>query len=174
MARHVFFSFHYQRDIWRVNQIRNSWVTQGNTTAGFWDDASWESVKKKGDQAIKSWINRQMKGTSVTVVLIGAEISTRKYVKYEIQKSYEENKGILGIRIHNLKNRSGYTDHRGENPLDVLVVNSIPLFQIQNGYDNIYKTYNWILDNGYRNIGNWIEEATRSVGRLSSNPSLNY
>lgn len=39
MARHTFFSFHYKRDIWRVNQIRNSWVTQGNTTADFWDDA---------------------------------------------------------------------------------------------------------------------------------------
>ena len=73
MARHVFFSFHHQRDIWRVNQVRNSWITQGNTVAGFWDDASWESVKKQGDQAIKAWINRQMKGTSVTVVLIGAE-----------------------------------------------------------------------------------------------------
>ena len=46
MSRHVFFSFHYQRDIWRVSQVRNSWVTQKNTTAGFVDDASWESVKK--------------------------------------------------------------------------------------------------------------------------------
>ena len=107
MARHTFFSFHYQRDIWRVNQVRNSWVTQGNTTAGFWDDASWESVKKQGDQAIKNWINRQMKGTSVTVVLIGLETSQRKYVQYEIRKSYIEGKRILGIRIHNIKTSTG-------------------------------------------------------------------
>ena len=175
MARHVFFSFHYQRDIWRVNQVRNSWLTQGNTTADFWDDASWEKVKKQGDQAIKSWINRQMKGTSVTVVLIGFETSNRKYVKYEIQKSYEENKGILGIRIHNLKNQYGYTDYQGANPLDILAVNGTPLSQIQSGYDNLYKTYDWDLDNGYHNIGNWIEEAhTRSLRRLCSNSSLNY
>ena len=166
MARHVFFSFHYQRDIWRVSQIRNSWVTQRNTTAGFWDDASWESVKRQGNQAIKNWINREMKGTSVTVILIGTETSTRKYVKYEIQRSYEENKGILGIRIHNMKNQYGHTDYQGENPLDILAVNNngrnTPLSQIRNGYDNIYKTYDWVLDNGYRNIGNWIEGATRT------------
>ena len=178
MGRHVFFSFHYQRDIWRVNQVRNSWVTQENTTASFWDDASWESVKRQGDQAIKNWINRQMKGTSVTVVLIGAETSTRKYVKYETQRSYQEGKGILGIRIHKLENQYGYTDHQGQNPLDILTVNNngrnTPLSHLHNGYDHIYKTYDWILNNGYHNIGNWIEEAARNAGRLNYNPSLNY
>ena len=168
MGRHVFFSFHYQRDIWRVSQVRNSWVTQENKAKGrFWDDASWESVKKQGDQAIKSWINRQMKGTSVTVVLIGAETSSRKYVQYEIQRSYEEGKGILGIYIHNMKNQAGGTDYQGQNPLAILEVNNVPLSQWTiNGYDKIYKTYDWILDNGYRNIGGWIEEAARNVGRL--------
>ena len=36
-----------------------------------------------------------MKGTSVTVVLIGKETSDRKYVQYEIQRSYQEGKGIF-------------------------------------------------------------------------------
>jgi hypothetical protein len=54
MARRVFFSFHYERDIWRASQIRNSWVTKPDREyAGFWDAASWEEVKKKGDEAIK-------------------------------------------------------------------------------------------------------------------------
>ena len=30
MARRVFFSFHYQRDIWRVNQIRKQIDTDGD------------------------------------------------------------------------------------------------------------------------------------------------
>ena len=178
MGRHVFFSFHHQRDIWRVSQVRNSWVIQGNTTAGFWDDASWESVKKQGDQAIKNWINRQMKGTSVTVVLIGSETSQRKYVLYELQRSYQEGKGILGIYIHNLKDQHGYTDRQGQNPLDILTVNNngrnTPLSHLYNGYDFIYKTYDWIPDKSYHNIGNWIEEAARNAGRLNYNPSLNY
>lgn len=168
MARHTFFSFHYQRDIWRVSQVRNSWVTQGNTTAGFWDGASWESVKKQGEQAIKNWINKQMKGTSVTVVLIGAETSQRKYVLYELQRSYQKGKGILGIYIHNIKDRHECTDHPGQNPLDILTVNNngrnTHLSRLHNGYDYIYKTYDWILDNGYYNIGKWIEEAARNTG----------
>lgn len=47
MARKVFFSFHYERDVWRAAQVRNSWVTKPDReTAGFWDSASWEEVKK--------------------------------------------------------------------------------------------------------------------------------
>lgn len=179
MARHTFFSFHYQRDIWRVNQVRNSWVTQENTTADFWDDASWESVKKQGDQAIKNWINRQMKGTSVTVVLIGMETYSRKYVQYEIRKSYIEGKGILGIRIHNIKNQYGYVGTLGKNPLDILTVNyygtNIPLSQLKNqlGYDYIFKTYDWVSDRGRNNIGSWIEQAVQSRKQLGINPELN-
>ena len=35
MARTVFFSFHYQRDIWRVNQVRSIPNITGNAAAGF-------------------------------------------------------------------------------------------------------------------------------------------
>ena len=48
MARRVFFSFHYERDIWRVNVVRNSWLTKGREAAGFWDASLWEEAKKKG------------------------------------------------------------------------------------------------------------------------------
>ena len=37
MARRVFFSFHYQRDIWRVNQIRNIGEIVGTAAVGFHD-----------------------------------------------------------------------------------------------------------------------------------------
>jgi hypothetical protein len=56
MARWVFFSFHYQNDIWRVSQIRNCWVTWNRMAAGFWDAADWEKVKRGSDVAIKRWI----------------------------------------------------------------------------------------------------------------------
>ena len=46
-------------------------------------------MKKQGDRAVKDWIDRQLKNTSVTVVLIGSETSNRPYVQYEIKKSYE-------------------------------------------------------------------------------------
>ena len=70
MARRVFFSFHYERDVWRANVVRNSWVTKGNyIEAGFIDAADFEEIKKQGDEAIKRWINSQLDGISVTVVI---------------------------------------------------------------------------------------------------------
>ena len=51
MARKVFFSFHYQRDLWRVNVVRNSGVIDGVAAAGFHDASLWEETKKKGDDA---------------------------------------------------------------------------------------------------------------------------
>ena len=142
MARKVFFSFHYERDVWRVGQIRNSWLTKPDReSAGFWDSASWESVKKQGDDAIHRWIDRNLEGTSVTVVLIGAETSTRPYVSYEIKKSYEKGNGLLGIYIHNIRNQQGYSDTRGSNPLGGLYVtkgfNKVCL-------SNLYNTYDWV------------------------------
>jgi len=50
VARRVFFSFHYERDVQRASVIRNSWVTKPNSEeAGFIDAANWEEVKKKGE-----------------------------------------------------------------------------------------------------------------------------
>ena len=44
MARRVFFSFHYQRDIWRVNQIRDTPnVTGVKATEAAWQLADWEA-----------------------------------------------------------------------------------------------------------------------------------
>lgn len=82
MTRRAFFSFHYKNDVWRANQVRNSWVTQGKEAAGFIDSAEFEKIKGKGkgDNAVEDWIDEQLKGTSVTVVLIGSETSNRKYV----------------------------------------------------------------------------------------------
>ena len=51
MARRVFFSFHYQRDLWRVNVVRNSAMVDGVSAAGFHDQSLWEETKKRGDVA---------------------------------------------------------------------------------------------------------------------------
>jgi hypothetical protein len=149
MVRRVFFSFHYERDVWRANIVRNSWVTKPNTqSAGFIDAAEFEKIKREGDEAVRKWIDSQLKGTSVTVVLIGKETADRKWVQYEIEKSIERGNGILGIYIHNIKDKDGNTDSKGKNPLD-----------------KEYSTYDWVEDDGYNNIGEWIEEAAKKAGR---------
>ena len=119
MARTVSFSFHYQRDIWRVNQIRNIPNITGVAAAGFKDASLWEEAKKKSDDAIKKMIDNALIGTSVTVVLIGAKTAGRKFINYEIQKSLDRGNGIVGIEIHHLKNSNGETDVAGDTPYKI-------------------------------------------------------
>jgi hypothetical protein len=47
VARRAFFSFHYQRDVWRVNQIRNLPEIVGSAAAGFQDASLWEEAKRR-------------------------------------------------------------------------------------------------------------------------------
>ncbi len=69
---------------------------------------------------IKKLINDGLVGTSVTVVVIGSQTSERKYVKYEIDQSLARGNGLLGVRIHNLKDAAGNTDTWGFAPQGLL------------------------------------------------------
>jgi len=167
MARRVFFSFHYQRDSWRVNQVRNSWVTKYDQNS-FLDAASWEKVERQGDSAIKRWIDSQLYGTSVTVVLIGAETADRRYVKYEIQKSFERGNGLLGINIHNVKDKNGSVElWSGPNPFDNFSLQPTNEWEkmFPRKLSEIVSIYDWVHHGGYTNISSWIEAAAQSAGR---------
>ena len=147
MARRVFFSFKYE-DVSRAMVVRNSWVTQSREAAGFVDAADFEEVKKKGEAAIKRWIDGQLKGTSVTVVLIGKDTCDSKYVKYEIEKSIEIGNGILAIDVSKIKDLNGNTTER--------CGRMVP------SKNNLYL---WNNDDGYKNMGDWIEAAAKAAGR---------
>jgi hypothetical protein len=116
MARKVFFSFHYERDIWRTNVVRNSGIVEGSAAAGFHDASLWEEAKKKGDAEVKKLIDKGLVGTSVTVVLIGAETASRKFVDYEIEQSIARGNGLIGIYISGIKDQKGNTDVQGAAP----------------------------------------------------------
>ena len=116
MARRVFFSFHFENDIWRANQIRNLNVIAGTDAAGFFDHSEYEEEKKKGDDEIKRMIRNKLDNTSVTIVLIGSETADRPYVQYEIEQSIIRKNGLVGIYIHNLKDQGGKTSWQGIKP----------------------------------------------------------
>jgi hypothetical protein len=162
MARKVFFSFHYERDVRRVVQVRNSWVIRPEGEAQpFYDKAEFEEAKKRAG-GIEQWIEEQIKGTSVTVVLFGAETYERKWVQHEIKRSYELGKGILAIDIHNVKDPKVGTDVQGKNPLDYW---SVEQGGRKVSFSSLYKTYDWVRDNGYNNMSSWIEAAAKAAGR---------
>lgn len=111
--RKVFFSFHFKNDAWRTSIVRNIGTVEGQK---LFSDNKWEEVKKKGDAAIKKWIDDNMTYRSCIVVLIGSETAERKYVKYEIQHAWETGKGVVGIYIHGLKDEKGKVSAKGKNP----------------------------------------------------------
>jgi hypothetical protein len=146
MARRVFFSFEYG-DVSRAMVVRNSWVTKDREAAGFIDAAEFEEVEEEGDEAIEKWIDEQLKGTTVTAVLVGADTCTRKWVTYEIQASKDRGNGLLGIDISKIKDLQGNTSDRcGKIPAG-------------------YSFYLWNNDNGYENLGTWIEQAATDAGK---------
>jgi hypothetical protein len=58
------------------------------------------SVKEPFDEKWKSQCTEKIKQSSVTVVMIGEETHQRPAVLWEINKSYELGKPVIGVRIH--------------------------------------------------------------------------
>lgn len=158
--RQVFYSFHYKPDCWRASQVRNIGTVEGNKPA---PDNEWEEITSAGDDAIKKWINEQMKYRSCTIVLAGSNTANRKWIDYEIIKSWNEDMGVVGIYIHGLKNSQGYTSEKGNNPFDDITYgdNGKKLSEIVNCYNptgtDSRERYAWISEH----LSNAIEEAIR-------------
>jgi hypothetical protein len=113
LAKSVFFSFHYARDHWRIQQVINMGALEGQPIL---NPQKWEEVKRRGDAAIKKWIEDHMAYKSAVVVLVGAQTAERPWVRYEIAYAWDDHKPLVGIRIHGLADRNGYTDRAGTNP----------------------------------------------------------
>lgn len=156
MARKTFFSFHYERDAWRAANVRNSGVLAKDDEYGFIDAADWEKIEREGDAAIKRWIQDQLKNTTATVVLIGAETASREWVRYEIRESWKRGNAIIGVRIHSIKDQDSKTDSFGANPLDVVK------FEDGTTVSAVCKTYDWVADKGREHLGEWLEQADQT------------
>lgn len=148
MKRRVFYSFHYLPDNWRASQVRNIGVVEGNRPA---TDNDWEAITKKGENAIRNWIDNQMRGRSCAVVLVGTNTACRKWIDYEIEKAWKDGKGVVGIRVHGLKDRHRQVSRRGKNPFGHLRIDGKALSSIVKCHDPAGSTsqdrYAWIRDN---------------------------
>lgn len=162
MARKVFYSFHYKNDHWRVSQVRNMGVVEGQPLLS---DNDWEEVEKGGDSAIEKWIDEQLNGKSCLVVLIGEKTSNRKWVKHEIKKAWEAKKGVVGVYIHNLKDKDSNQSSQGANPFDNVTVDGKKLSETVKAYNPPYSTSTNTYDHIKDNISSWVEEAIKCTKR---------
>lgn len=154
IKRQIFHSFHYDKDVMRVQQIRNIGALEGNPSVSH---SEWETIKRGGDIAIKSWIDNAMNYRSCVVVLIGEETSQRPWVRHEIIKAWNDGKGLFGIYIHNLNCPRNGKSQKGLNPFEnILLKNGSKLSSIVQCYDpSSSEAYNDIA----RNLETWVERA---------------
>ncbi|ALO95111.1 hypothetical protein SHL15_4009 [Streptomyces hygroscopicus subsp. limoneus] len=125
MAKTVFYSFHYEQDVHRVQLVRNINALEGQPLL---NSQEWEQVRRRGDQAIKNWIHDQMAYKKAVIVLIGKYTASRPWVIYEIEKAWADKKPLLGIRIHGLSSL-GSIDTAGPDPFSKAeAVGSVPIF----------------------------------------------
>lgn len=119
MARRTFFSFHYQADVWRSWNVRNSWVVNNNEqiSSGFYDSSVFEASKRESEDSLKAFLREGLKNTSVTCVLTGTNTWERRWVRYEIARSIVKGNGLLTVYVHNVKDKSGLVATKGADPL---------------------------------------------------------
>jgi len=118
--RRVFFSFHYQEDVWRANAVRQSWRfgrESERETVGFFDASLWESSQRTNEESLKRLIREGMKNSPVTCVLAGASTYSRPWVRYEIARSVVCGNGLFTVHISGLRNQHRQKSSRGPNPL---------------------------------------------------------
>ena len=112
MAKTVFYSFHYGRDVHRVQLVRNITALEGQPVLNAQD---WETVRRGGDRAIQNWIDEKMKYKKAVIVLIGQETAGRRWVNYEINQAWQNKRPLLGVRVHGLSSM-GSIDQPGPSP----------------------------------------------------------
>lgn len=164
MARSVFYSFCYSDDINRTMVVRNRWVTHGGqVVSGIIDKAEFEKLKRTGDKAVYSWIDKQLEGTSVTVVLLGTNTLKRPFVQYEICESIKRGNAVIGVYVHNIKDMQ-----TGQISLKCNVHTAIGQYNDNSpAYFDKHndRIYDYKSDNGYENLGQWVESAAKKKGK---------
>lgn len=113
----VFYSFHFENDVFRVQMIRNMGVVDGDEPVSVND---WEQIRRRGSASIAKWIDDNMAYRRCVVVLIGEETANRPWVKYEIVKAWNDQRALFGIHIHNLKDLRTGTCRKGANPFSTI------------------------------------------------------
>lgn len=155
--RSIFYSFHFDNDVFRVQQIRNIGSLEDNEPVSVND---WETVKRGGDAAIERWIDNNMSRKQCVAVLIGAETATRRWVRHEIVKAWNEKRGLFGVHIHNLKCPRSGTCQKGQNPFDsITFTDGRPMSSVITTYDPDAFWARSAYQDISANLEGWVEKA---------------
>lgn len=122
MAQRIYFGFDYE-DVktFRANVVRNHDTIKKNIdSVGFVDASIWEDAELHGADAVKRLINTNLDNTSVSCILIGTGTWQRRWVRYEILKSYDRGNKLFGVHINSIPDKNRQTFNKGRDPFDYL------------------------------------------------------
>lgn len=139
----VFISYHYDSD----NKIANEITEIINTDKINIFTVVRENEKKKDDDNIRSWIDKEIKKTRITILLISAKTLDRKYVSYELSKSILNGNSIVPILIDSEEN--------GFNNEKIVLIRQKLDIELSGRRLKIRK---WFGENGKENILRWLNE----------------
>lgn len=153
----VFYSYDYNKDANRVNDIRSMGLVKDNKPASKED---WEEICRQGDSTIQKWIDDNMSDKDCVVVFIGEDTINRKWVRYEIEKAWNEGKGLLGVYVHNIDDPVTGKSKKGQDPFVKFKMNrdGKKLRSVIKCYDpNPNDAYNCVIEN----LEIWIDDAMK-------------
>lgn len=111
MRARVYFSFDRENDLYRADgvilSVRSVVSLRDEFDPSYGDD----------HEAVIARIMHNLNDTSVTVVLIGSDTAECSWVNYELRLSVERGNGLLGIYIHDIRDRDGKPSERGPRPI---------------------------------------------------------
>lgn len=139
----VFISYRYDAD----NDIAKKIVEKINNDKSNSYIVKVESKKIKKEKKIKHWIDKTMKTTRITVLLLSKETLESKYVSYELEKSLSGGKLLLPIMID--RGGKGFSEDE-EKAILCKLKGRI------SGQDIEVKK--WYEGEGEKNIINWLNE----------------
>lgn len=91
-----------------------------NVDVEFYDRHLLDPVDSSNDQYIQRCIRDQMRGTSVTVVLVGENTKDSDWVEYEIERSLKEGNGLVAIKIDDDISDEDVPDKLKENGAEII------------------------------------------------------
>lgn len=95
MSRKIFISYHHQNDQYWANRLGEILESQGYT-----DRSLGERIDSSDDAYIYRRIREgYIRGSSVTIVLLGSETSERKWIDWETHATLDMKHGLLAVRL---------------------------------------------------------------------------